>query len=76
MTIGKSFVPALTATAVLTSVLALAALAQQPKKPAKPKPPEVSFSVRQLHVDNNEGCAGMRLSQWQSRGLWLRLDSC
>ena len=30
---------------------------QKPKRPAKPKPPKVSFSVKQLHVDNNEGCA-------------------
>lgn len=31
--------------------------AQQQNKPAKPKPPQVKFSVKQLHVDNNEGCA-------------------
>ena len=48
---------------LLVSVLAVTflpgsnAFAQKPKRPAKPKPPKVSFSVKQLHVDNNEGCA-------------------
>ena len=56
MTMTKSLAPVLTATAVLIAAFGFAALAQQPKKPAKPKPPQVSFSVNQLHVDNNEGC--------------------
>tara|TARA_Y100001934_G_C12328949_1_gene764046 strand:- start:735 stop:1940 length:1206 start_codon:yes stop_codon:yes gene_type:complete len=30
---------------------------QKPKRPGKPKPPQVSFMVKRLHVDNNEGCA-------------------
>ena len=37
--------------------LGSSAFAQNPKRPAKPKPPKVSFSVKQLHIDNNEGCA-------------------
>lgn len=58
MTTSKRTAIALIAPVVLASVFGLAALAQQPKKKsAKPKPPKVKFSVKQLYVDNNEGCA-------------------
>lgn len=58
---SPNLIPALIA--LLTVAAGAFVLAQQPKqagkpkRPPKPKPPQVSFSVKQLHVDNNEGCA-------------------